>query len=218
VTDVNSWPDPYSHSWIDGKPLDYASIYAIRSAEEVLGYRLTVLQGIGGAVASAGAHLLGRCVDFSPWDADRKLHVLKDVGFDIWHRPYVAGLWPEHLHGALVLNRLDNTRGIAPVGFRQIASFQARRDGLVSNLPDLSYRPTPPAIFIYPPKKEPAVPDTTPVTQARDALVRAMHELDKAANLLDSTDPGRVKAHAEVDDLQHLKRETRNVLEALPKR
>jgi exonuclease III len=140
-------PDPYAHSTFRGKPLDNATIAALKIAEEKLGYELTIYQGIGGASASAGTHTEGRAVDLAPYDAERKLRVLKDLGFAIWHRPYVSGLWAEHLHGILIFENRQNSRGLADVGFRQIAAFDAHRDGLVSNRLDDSYRPSPPAVF-----------------------------------------------------------------------
>ena len=140
-------PDPYGRSTFHGKPLDNATIAALKVAEAELGYELTILQGIGGADASAGTHAEGRAVDLAPFDRDRKLRVLKDIGFAVWYRPAIVGLWGAHIHGILIFESRTNSKGLADVGFRQIAAFDARRDGLKSNQPDPSYRPDPKAVF-----------------------------------------------------------------------
>ena len=65
-------PDPYARTEFRGRPLDYATAAACVLIERELGYQLTILQGIGGAPASAGTHLGlngegGRAVDLAPW-------------------------------------------------------------------------------------------------------------------------------------------------------
>lgn len=139
-------PDPYARDTFHGKPLDNATIAALKIAEQRLGYELTIYQGIGGATASAGTHTEGRAVDLAPYDHERKLRVLKDIGFAAWYRP-ASSSWSAHIHAILILENRVNSRGLADVGFRQIAAFDARRDGLVSNNPDPTYRPSPPAVF-----------------------------------------------------------------------
>jgi hypothetical protein len=140
-----SLPDPYSRTTHDGRPIDHATAARLRMAEERLGYELTVTQGIGGAAASAGTHVEGRAVDLAPWDWQNKLRVLKDLGFVAWYRPYVAGLWPAHIHAVLIFDGRDNHRGIAESAWRQIGSFDQGRDGLANNNVDTlhPYRPDP---------------------------------------------------------------------------
>lgn len=208
--------DPYGRSTYDGNPLDNATIAAIKEAEARLGYKLTIVQGIGGAAASAGTHTEGRAVDLVDWDTTRKLRVLKDVGFAVWKRATLPGVWGSHIHGILILERRDNSRGLADAGFRQIAAFDARRDGLIGNRPDLSYRPDPRVEFHYPPKEVPVAVEGTKVTQARDELARALHQLGRAAALLDDADPQRVRAKEQIDNIRALRQDVRGVLEALP--
>lgn len=218
-------PDPYARTEIHGKPLDWATAQAIRVAEQRLGYELTILQGIGGAAASKGAHLDGRGVDLTTHDAANKLRVLKDIGFAIYFRETLPGVWEEHLHGMLVFESRTNTRGIAPVGFRQINSFDRRRDGLAADGPDDlpvdSYRPAPPAVFTLADYrasfKEPKMPKTN-VQRARNRLTEAIHATGQAATLLDDTDPTRVVARGQRDELRAAQADLRAILEKLPKR
>lgn len=145
---VVSVPDPYARSTFHGKPLDNATIAALKIAEERLGYELTILQGIGGAAASAGTHLEGRAVDLAPYDHERKVRVLRDLGFAVWHRPTLPGVWGEHVHGILIFENRTNSRGLADSGFRQIASYDRGRDGLKGDGVDPNpYRPNPRAVF-----------------------------------------------------------------------
>lgn len=138
-------PDPYSRGLYHGKPLDHATIAALKLGEQLVGREFTCYQGIGGAPTSAGTHTEGRAVDLAPISRLER-RVLKDLGFAIWHRDTTDD-WVEHEHGILIFENRQNSRGLNDIGFRQIAAFDDRKDGLVSNLNDFSYRPTPPAVF-----------------------------------------------------------------------
>lgn len=216
-------PDPYAHSVFHGKLLDNATIAALKIAEQKLGYELTILQGIGGATASAGTHTEGRAVDLSTYDAARKLRVLKDIGFAVWEREDLPGVWSEHLHGILIFENRQNSRGLNDVGFRQIAAFDAKRDGLKSNLPDNSYRPDPKAVFTraeYEGTFVVPVPRIQPthVTKARDRLVEAIHAAGQAAVELEAAGEHRAKAKAQILPVREHRRGLKAALEALPER
>jgi hypothetical protein len=221
-------PDPYARRIWHGKLLDNATISALEVAEEHLGYELTILQGVGGAVASAGTHLGkngegGRAVDLSDYDADRKVAVLKRLGFAVWVREAIPGLWGPHIHGVLILFRFDNERGIAPSAFRQIGAYRDGRDGLAGNGRDPHpWRPNPIPVWTHADYlrtfEEPVIkPTRTPVTRARNRIVEAMQAVGQAAALLDDLDPGRVHARAEIDDLRATRRGLREILERMPK-
>ena len=194
-------PDPYGREYFHGKLLDRATIQALKVAEEILGYELTILQGIGGAKASAGTHLEGRAVDLAPYDGARKVRVLEDVGFAPWERPYVAGLWGAHVHAVLIFENRANSRGLADSGWRQIGSFDRRRNGLADDGPDRNtYRPSPPAVFTLDDYRETFVPDRPKpfrnnVTRARNRLAEAQAKLSQAAALLEDTADDREVAH-----------------------
>lgn len=209
----------YAHEVFHGKPLDAATIAALKVAEQRLGYELTITQGIGGAVsASAGTHTEGRAVDLSSWDKARKLRVLKDVGFAVWFRPTIPGLWHEHIHGVLILDNFGNQRGIAGAAFRQIGSYLRGRDGLKGDRADHTYRPQPLRAFHYPPKEPVVPPYSNNVTEARDLLVEASHALGKAAVRLEAAPKKRTVVRAQALACRAARRTVNGILHILPKR
>lgn len=126
--------DPYAILLRDGKKVDALTDAALKRAEKRLGYTLTITQGSynpGGVKASAGVHDGGGTVDLMPWDHETKVLELRAVGFAAWYRPAVAGLWPAHIHAVLI-----GHAKLSPAAFRQVQLYLARRNGLVSNLPD----------------------------------------------------------------------------------
>lgn len=221
-------PDPYARRMFHGKLLDNATIAALEMAEEKLGYELTIVQGVGGAAASAGTHLGrdgegGRAADLAAWDHARKVKVLRDLGFAAAYRPDLPGVWGEHVHAGLFYGVARyNERGAAPALVEQLRDFDRGLNMLANNAPDPNpYRPDPRrqltpdeyrATFEAPPTR----PKRTPVTRARDRIVEAMQAIGQAAALLDDTDPGRTRARAEIDDLRATRRGLRDILERMP--
>lgn len=191
-------PDPYAHTEFRGRPLDYATAAGCVAMEASLGYRLTVMQGIGGAPASAGTHLLGRAVDLAPYDAARKEKTGRDVLGVGWHRlenwDHEGG--GEHVHLINVFIDRANLKGIAGSGWRQIGYFDHGLDGLADSAKDPNpYRPNPPVVFsmaqynhIMTTVGLDGGPLPTLVTKQRDALVETDADLGtfvalaKAAN------------------------------------
>ena len=126
--------DPYVILLRDGKKVDALTDAALKRAEKRLGYSLTITQGsynAGGVAASAGTHDGGGVVDLMPWDWQNKVTALRAVGFAAWYRPAIPGLWPSHCHAVLI-----GHAKLAPVAFRQVQAYLARRDGLKDNGPD----------------------------------------------------------------------------------
>ena len=221
---VTTYDAAYEVIECNGKPLDRATTAAIREAEKILGYSLTIVQGIGGASASAGTHTVGRAVDLSPYDWENKVRVLKDLGFAVWHREEIPGLWGEHIHGVLILNSIDNSRGIAPAAFRQIGSFLRGRNGLADDGPDETpWRSSPQPVFKYPVPKEvppvgPKPPTQNKVTRARDALSEAYASLGTAAALLDDVNEKREAVKSEIAGIRKTRRGIKETLDRMPKR
>ncbi len=98
--------------------------------------------------ASAGTHDGGGVVDLIPFDWQRKVRVLRSIGFAAWHRPAISGLWNEHIHAVLI----DHGR-LSPPAKNQVIAYLNGRDGLKSNLPDTFWRPSPIPRFHYPPQE-----------------------------------------------------------------
>lgn len=222
-------PDPYSRDVFHGKLLDHATIVALQIAEVRLGYELTILQGVGGAAASAGTHLGrngegGRAADLAAWDHARKVKVLRDLGFAAAYREDLPGVWGEHVHAGLFYGvERYNPRGAAPALVEQLHDFDRGLNMLANNAPDPNpYRPSPrrqltPDEYRATFEKPPPRLTRTAVTRARDRIVEAMHAAGQAAALLDDLDPARVKARREIDDLRATRRDLRAVLERMPK-
>ena len=135
----------------DGTPkqVDWKTRSALEEAERRLGYPLTIVQGSynsGGVSASAGTHDGGGVVDLLAWDWQRKVRVLRAIGFAAWYRPAIQGLWGAHIHAVLV----DHGR-LSASAARQVAAYRDGRDGLASNRVDPFWRPDPVPVFSYPP-------------------------------------------------------------------
>jgi hypothetical protein len=98
---------PYALTTHDGKTVDLLTKVALLAAEAMLGYDLTIVQGsynAGKVAASAGTHDDGGVIDLTPFDADRKIRVLRRLGFAAWHRTPDQGPWKEHIHAVQVGN------------------------------------------------------------------------------------------------------------------
>lgn len=127
--------DPYAIVLRDGKKVDALTDAALKRAETILGRKIPVTQGsynAGGVAASVGTHDGGGCVDVPAWEHDATITALRAVGFAAWYRPTLAGVWPAHCHAVLI-----GHAKLAPVAFRQVQAYLARRDGLAGNGPDL---------------------------------------------------------------------------------
>lgn len=217
-------PDPYARDIFRGRLLDNATIAALKIAEQKLGYQLTVVQGIGGASASAGTHTLGRAVDLAAFDHAKKVRVLQDIGFAVWYRPYRAGVWGAHIHGVLIFPDRTNTKGLDPTGWRQIGQYDRGEDGLLGDVMDPNkYRPDPKAKFTRTEYEGTFIVPVariaqTHVSKARDRLVEAIHAAGQAHAELNDANPARVKAKAQMDEIATARQQLKAVLAALPER
>ena len=102
-----------------------------------LGYPLTVVQGSynhGGVSASAGTHDGGGVVDLLAWDWQRKVRVLRKIGFAAWYRPPVSGLWGAHIHAVLI----DHGKLVAGRRPRQVIAYRAGATGSRATWPTRS--------------------------------------------------------------------------------
>ena len=127
--------DPFAILLRDGKKVDVLTDGALKRAEQILGYPLTIVQGSynpGKVKASAGTHDLGGVVDLMPWDRENKVRALRAVGFAAWYRPPIPGLWAAHIHAALIEHP-----NLAPAAYQQTKAYLDHRGGLKGNGPDL---------------------------------------------------------------------------------
>lgn len=214
--------DPYERiTWRDGRLIDRAMANALMDVEDVLGYKLTVLQAVGGAPASNGFHLGlngegGRAVDLTPNDGEAKDHAMKDCGFIGWGRDELPGVWAPHRHYVLVLFSRDNRRGIAPGAFDQIAAYDRREDGLVGSGMDLhSYRADPKVVYTRRNYREDTAPPMNDVEKMRDSLLRAKQNIATAIAHAKAAD-GRKVIEAQIPWLKEKRAEIDGRLDHLP--
>jgi len=134
-----------------GFKADRRTIAAVEWAEGKAGFQFPIAQGsynAGGVSASAGTHDKGGVIDFrtvplTPRKRRSMIRWLKRAGFAIWYRTPKDGM-PYHAHGAL-----RGHRNLPYSVEQQVAAFDARRNGLRSNAPDLTFRPKPRVRFSY---------------------------------------------------------------------
>ena len=213
-------PDPYGRAMFHGRYGDNATIAMLKEAERILGYELTITQFIGGASASAGSHTKGRMADLAAFDWRRKLKVISDLGGFGWYRPFRAGVWGAHIHVGSIFESRSNQRGIDGVGFRQIASWDARRDGLVSNAADFyDYRPDPKQVWSlkdYQATFEKPKLEATPVQKVRNEIVLAIHNLADGIAKMSDVHENRIRVHAQAQPLIEERRHLKKILAEMP--
>lgn len=229
-------PPPYERTQFRGVLLDYATAAACVVVEGDLGYRLTLLQGVGGAEASAGTHLGrrnaagvwegGRAVDLAPYDGARKVRSWRTLVGPGWERDALPGVWGPHVHCLNRFEALFNERGLAPAAVDQLHKFDRGEDGLADPpTPDPDkFRPDPRVVFTLDRYKQvmrdvglDGGPLETPVTRARDALVESDADLGRAAALLRVL-PTDAAGREELDNIQRDRVRIRATLERMPKR
>jgi hypothetical protein len=179
----------------DGSPmlLNKRTVAALDVVHEKLGYELTIVQGSyhKTTAASAGTHDGGGAVDLAPFEADKKVHAMRAVGFAAWHRLPSQGDWPEHVHGIL-----RGDQELSPQAAAQIVSFDDHRNGLANNAADNTFHPDPKVTFDYPeyvrthdmPQYDDQVPGTDNKTfgdSVREALRGDEHAAAIQANVND---------------------------------
>lgn len=214
--------DPYERiTWRDGKIIDRATANALWDVEDVLGFLLTVLQAVGGAPASNGAHLGrngegGRAVDLTPNLGEEKDRAMKDAGFIGWRRTEMPGVWAPHGHYVLVLFDRQNERGVAPLAFDQIGAFDRREDGLVGNGMDLhSYRADPKVAYTRRTYRKDTAPPMNDVQKMRDSLLRAKQNIATAIAEAKGAE-GREVVQAQIPWLKEKRAEIDDRLDKLP--
>lgn len=219
-------PDPYDRTvFRDGRLLDYATCAFLVDCEITLGYRVTLVQGIGGAAASGGTHLEGRAFDLAPWDGDRKERVGRKKGGAVWVRAALLGVWGEHVHGINIFDSRTNERGISPSGFAQVGKYDRGEDGLAGSRTDPDpFRPSPRVNFtrerydfIMKNYGLDGVKDLQPtrITKVRDALVEEDHDIGKIISMMR---PLGDDFKDEIKVLQKDRTRIRGLLTRMPKR
>lgn len=141
-------PDPFEHVVYNGALMDQKTKAAVQLGEKRLGYTLTILQGCyhPGVSQSAGTHDGGQVIDFAPFDFAHKIRVFREMGWFIWHRLPIPGVWGEHIHGGI-----RNGGTLSPSAKAQQGDYDGipPRDGLAGHSLDMTFHPNPRVGFNY---------------------------------------------------------------------
>ncbi|WP_100414612.1 hypothetical protein [Mumia flava] len=133
-----------------GKKMNAYDRAVVQTAERMLGYQLTIVQGgynAGGVSASAGTHDGGGALDLIPYDHAKKVKVFRELGCAAWHRKTLPGVWGEHIHVVI-----PGSPDMSPVAERQVIAYDNRRDGLAGNGPDRGPKRLPRDKIRFPPR------------------------------------------------------------------
>jgi hypothetical protein len=100
--------------------------------EQELGYELSIIKAYeaGESAVSASTHTGLGVLDLAPYDAQRKLKVLKKYSAAYYRRTW-QGPWSEHIHLCSF-----NQVGMDPLARAQIGDYQRGLDGLAGHNPD----------------------------------------------------------------------------------
>lgn len=125
--------------------LDARTFAQHTEAERLLGHRLEIVQGsyTGTVAASGSTHDQGGAEDCRTVPLktrERKIaavKALRRVGLWAWIRPYIPGVWGEHIHAISIQPGGRDDQGVLSRGaFSQVQAAYAGRDGLSGNRPD----------------------------------------------------------------------------------
>jgi hypothetical protein len=210
---------PFERVVYNGALMDQKTKAFVQAMEAKLDYPLTILQGCynpGGVKPSGGTHDLGGVIDLVPWDFENKVKVARELGAFAWHRLPIPKVWGEHIHLGI-----RNQGNLSSEAQTQQVDFDGTpgRDGLAGHAVDPNkFHPDPSVTFAFPQPHKARPLRTTRVQQARSEIARAMQALSEAAALLDDTDPKRVRARAQIDQLKTTETDLASVMDALPKK
>lgn len=184
-----------------GRPL-FMTRWMIRVWEAILrhpeveqfAWKLTIVQGAfmtragGGAVASAGYHDLGGCLDVRTWNLTKSeldifIRVARMFGFAFWRRDesYLHGSMDPHAHGTL---GSDDPKSSGAQNSWE--SYLGNGDGLAGGRPDYEWRPKP--LVTFPPdsllQEDPLMTDAAQkkLDQILDLVRDTNEDLGKFAN------------------------------------
>lgn len=129
--------NPYTRTTYGGHTVNWRT----RAMLMVLGqrlygdpYSLFVAQGSynpGGVGASGGTHDGGGAVDLSANDKFRKVKIGREIGFRIWYRSALPGVWGEHCHAIAA-----GDQEMSAAAHDQIVQYANHTNGLADHGPD----------------------------------------------------------------------------------
>lgn len=121
-----------------GATVDRKTVELLKIAERRLGYEIDVIKGHSVTSNVSGTtHNGGGVCDLEPYDQERKVKALRDLGCAAWFRPAIANLWPNHIH--FVVCRHGN---LDPEAADQVVDYDKGLNGLAGHAVDTNrYHP-----------------------------------------------------------------------------
>lgn len=135
------------------KPLDRLTYERLRSLNKLVrsaefgGEKadITLVQGIGGAGASAGTHTTGGAYDITAHNQRNRCYGGRLLGGTDSFRPTLRGVWTEHIHAVTA-----GAGYAARLARQQVTSYWAGRNGLANNGPDNGPRLSTQPLYVAP--------------------------------------------------------------------
>jgi hypothetical protein len=115
-----------------GATVDRKTVELLKIAERRLGYVVDVIKGHSVTSAVSGTtHNGGGVGDLQPFDHEKKVKALRDLGCAAWFRPAIPGTWPDHIH--FVVCRHGN---LDPMAADQVEDYDKGLNGLAGHAKD----------------------------------------------------------------------------------
>jgi hypothetical protein len=133
--------DPYERiSWrgvtANRRTVEMLEITELRGLRDLMPLRIPQGSYTSGVSASAGTHSGGGALDVSVRDLtttqrDRVVRELRETSFAAWYRPYLAGVWPAHIHAIAI-----GDKEMSAAAAEQVVQYRNGQNGLANHGPD----------------------------------------------------------------------------------
>jgi hypothetical protein len=133
--------DPYGRlNWrgvvANRRTIEMLEITELRGLRDLMPLRIPQGSYTTGVSASGGTHAGGGALDISIKDMtsaqrDRIVRELRETSFAAWYRPYLANVWPAHIHAIAI-----GDKEMSAQAAWQVQEYKAGRNGLKNQGPD----------------------------------------------------------------------------------
>jgi hypothetical protein len=130
--------DPYERiSWrgvtANRRTVEMLEITELRGLMPLAPLRIPQGSYTTGVSASAGTHSGGGALDISVRDLttaerDRVVRELRETSFAAWYRPYLAGVWPAHIHAIAI-----GDKEMSAAAAEQVVQYRNGQNGLANH-------------------------------------------------------------------------------------
>jgi hypothetical protein len=133
--------DPYARlNWrgvvANRRTIEMLEITELRGLRDLTPLRIPQGSYTSGVSASGGTHSGGGALDISvrnmtSTERDRVVRELRETSFAAWYRPYLANVWPAHIHAIAI-----GDKEMSAQAAWQVQEYKAGRNGLANQGPD----------------------------------------------------------------------------------